>query len=747
MKGFIIAITLLLVGFAAIAAQEDLPLRLGVLGNRPKPQAMTQWQPLADYLKSTLKRPVELKVYNHAELDAAASQRTVDVVITSAGHFIILQQVTGLSVPVATLISREGAQELGEFGGIMFTRSDRTDIASLADLSGKRIAAISLESFGGYQMQAFEMVEAGLPLPKGDQLLLTGLPQDNVFNAVIAGRVDVGFARAGILETLVKEGKVDPGRVKVINLRNYPAFPFAVSTRLYPEWPVAVMPYVDKELATRLTAALFQLPHNSLGGTATNISGFTIPANYDGVENLLRSLRQPPFDQIPVISLADLWHRYAWWIVTLGELLLLLAGASVGLVLLYRRSRQSHRELEALAAKEKLLLASLAEGVYGVDPQGNFIFMNPRALAMLGFAESEVIGKDARHLFNGQKEADSYPSRHENCPVILTLRDGMKREIEGMFNGKDGVRFPGSLAVSAMRDGDTIVGAVVAFQDITERKRAEQEIRDLNRELEERIRQRTADLQARSDALRDSQASLMGTVQDLNEKATALEAANKELEDFTYSASHDLRTPLRGIDGFSKILMDDYANKLEAEGREYLVSIRANSQRMGQLIDDMLTLPRVGRIEIRKAEVDLSALANAVVGELRNSAPERLAKFIISPGLVAHADVRLMQIALENLLDNAWKFTVNQPDALIEFGQSSQNGELAYFVRDNGIGFDMAYAQKLFGVFQKLHCPTEFPGSGIGLAIVQRIIHRHGGSIWAESATSQGATFYFTLPN
>jgi signal transduction histidine kinase/ligand-binding sensor domain-containing protein len=232
----------------------------------------------------------------------------------------------------------------------------------------------------------------------------------------------------------------------------------------------------------------------------------------------------------------------------------------------------------------------------------------------------------------------------------------------------------------------------------------------------------------------------------LSERTAELQAANKELEAFSYSISHDLRAPLRAIDGFSRILLEDYRDKLDDEGKDNLQRVRTASQRMGQLIDDMLQLSRHTRSEMHCGQVDLSALARAIVDELKVSAPQRQVEFVIEPGLTAHADAGLLQAVLQNLLDNAWKFTSQQPAAKIEFGRTIHEGVPIFFVRDNGIGFNMAYADKLFGAFQRLHSATEYPGTGIGLATVQRIIQRHGGQVWAESQVGHGATFYFSLP-
>jgi PAS domain S-box-containing protein len=265
-------------------------------------------------------------------------------------------------------------------------------------------------------------------------------------------------------------------------------------------------------------------------------------------------------------------------------------------------------------------------------------------------------------------------------------------------------------------DGTPMV--LLAIEDVTDRVEAREELKRLNRDLEGRVRERTAQL----------------------------EAANRELEAFAYSVSHDLRAPLRALDGFSDELLRSYADRLDDRGQHYLRRLRTGTQRMGQLIDDMLHLSRLNRGEMNLERVDLTALAHEVADELGGREPGRRVAFTIEPGLSAVGDGSLLRAALDNLLGNAWKFTSKKPSANVSVGRAVYEGVPAFVVRDDGAGFDMAHAGKLFGAFQRLHSEREFPGNGVGLATVQRVVHRHGGHIWAEGRPGEGAAFYFTLP-
>ncbi len=260
------------------------------------------------------------------------------------------------------------------------------------------------------------------------------------------------------------------------------------------------------------------------------------------------------------------------------------------------------------------------------------------------------------------------------------------------------------------------------------------------------------ELAKKTELLRRQARLLQDSEQEARELAAAradlvrdLEHKNRELESFSYAVSHDLRAPLRRIESFARALTESQAGKLDANGIRFLDRIREASQQMLQLIDDVLHLSRLSRAELRDQELDLSAIVGMILDRFVEAEPERSVEVKIRPGVIAIGDAQLIRIALHNLLENAWKFTSKQPEARIEFGVTNIAGEPTFFVRDNGAGFDMSYVERLFGPFQRLHLTSEFPGTGIGLATVQRIIHRHGGRVWAEGTVGQGATFHFTI--
>lgn len=345
-------------------------------------------------------------------------------------------------------------------------------------------------------------------------------------------------------------------------------------------------------------------------------------------------------------------------------------------------------------------------GLFVVDQDLRYIAVEGGLPDKLGLPREAVEGRLVRDVLD---------------PVQAPASEAMFRRVLSGASAESEAEFRGHSIWTKfvpLRDSSGAVTAAMALStDITARKRAEEEIRRLNEGLEGSVRTRTRQL----------------------------EAANKELEAFSYSVSHDLRAPLRGIDGWSLALIEEYSENLDETALSYLARVRAETQRMGLLIDDLLQLSRLSRATMKRGAVDLSGLAHRVAGRLREENPARRIEFEIEDGLEVCGDDRLLEVALTNLLSNAVKFTAPRSEALIQVGAAEVDGDRAFFVRDNGVGFDMAYASSLFGAFQRLHKASEFPGTGIGLATVQRIIRRHGGRTWAEAQAGVGATFYFTV--
>jgi PAS domain S-box-containing protein len=368
--------------------------------------------------------------------------------------------------------------------------------------------------------------------------------------------------------------------------------------------------------------------------------------------------------------------------------------------------RRVEESLRTSEARYRLLVEEAPLGIVTFNDEALIEQVNPAAYALLGYQADELIGQHPLPLIDF-----SYHAIAEGA--VARLEAGETMRMEQLLIRKDGSRLLVMGSSRQMPDGRY----QFIFQDISERRKAEEAIKELNEQLDQRVRERTAELVA----------------------------ANKELESFSYSVSHDLRAPLRAINGFSNLLISDYADKLPSEALEYLDKVRENANKMASLIDDLLTFSRLSRNPLKKRRVDLRGLVVQVIEDLHTETEGRQIKWTIGELPVCHADPALLKQVYANLIGNALKYTRPRNPAVIEIGSRLLRGQMVFHVHDNGVGFDMRYAENLFGVFQRLHTEEEFEGTGIGLAIVQRIVNRHGGRIWAEAEVGEGATFYFTL--
>jgi len=470
-----LALALLVVGAPAASAEvADAPPRshrIGVLAHRPKDQVRAGWQPLAEALALALPgRRFTIEALDYQELEAAIAERRLDLVVTNPGHYVGIRTRQPLSGVLATVIERGPGRPLSAFAGSILARADREDLKGLAELDGARIAAVGIASLGGYQAQAQELVQAGQAVPAPDRLQLTGMPHDKVVDLVLSGQADAGFVRAGTMEQMVAEGRLDATRLKVLNRLEVPGFPYAVSTRLYPEWPVVALSHVDEGEGRRIAAALLEMEHGA-GGPPAAFHGFAIPADYSVVETLLRDLRLPPFEAAPVFGPSDVLRRY------LGPIVLVVLAAVVIVVLAAflatsnRRLVRARREADEAASTLALVLSTATVGVARVRDR-RLVWTSRHMEELFGYTAAELAGAGTRLLY-----PDEQAYRRTGQESLAALSDGRSYVTEQPMRHKDGSLAWTRMRGAPLRGPDGVLDGIWTLEDVTDRRAVEEELR------------------------------------------------------------------------------------------------------------------------------------------------------------------------------------------------------------------------------------------------------------------------------
>ena len=473
-RGWLTACCLLFLMAGTAFAQQQI--KIGILAYQSRPKVEAQWTPLATALNRAIPGYVfTIKAYDLEQMRAAVAARNVDFVLTNPGDFVLMQHRYGLSAPFATLISREQGKPVSAIGGVIFTLATRIDIRKLEDLRGKTMAIVSTESWDGYQIQAYELVQKGLRMPQDVQFSLTDLSPDEVVDAVLAGHADAGFVRAGVLESLVKAGKLDLARIVVLN--SWVAdFPFQISTRLYPEWPFASLTHTDRDLMRKVAAFLLSLDENAALARDLNIYGFNVSANYSPVEDMLHEMRMPPFDETPVFTPHDVWKKYFWLIV---------AGLSATgfLLLLWLRLLRVNRRLKiektlvqkqaAELKKSRDLIHSVIEStsdvIYVKDVNGRYTLFNTAGAKLMQKSVSEIIGKDITFL------APLEEAREVMADDSLVMKSGRIKTHELLVTKATGETMTLHITKGPLFDEKGAVSGLFGIaRDITEKKKSEE---------------------------------------------------------------------------------------------------------------------------------------------------------------------------------------------------------------------------------------------------------------------------------
>jgi two-component system sensor histidine kinase TtrS len=700
----------LLLLFVASPLHADTEVvRIGVLSHRGDKATLRMWSPTADYLSSQIPaHKFVIQPLRFDEVNPAVEKGKIDFVLVNPGIYVNLEVKYRVS-RIATLYNRRNDVPYKIFGGVIFTRKDHPEINTLEDLRGHTMMAVDATSLGGFQMAMREMVEKGIDPYTDLKALRFGGIHDRVVMAVLKGEVDVGTVRTDILERMASAGTIGLDDFRIINPQHVAEFPFALSTRLYPEWPFSKVAHTADALAQKVAVALLNMPHDHAAALAGNYAGWTIPLDYQPVHDLFMTLKLPPYQYLGKFTFSDAINRYWYWF--LGGLIMLLF--MVGMTLWVMRLNQVIKKAkERLELQHELILDSVADGIYGVDLRGRSTFFNRAAERITGWKAAEVIGRNQHEILH-HTHADGSPHKPEECPVYQTYRENQARYVsDDVFWRKDGSSFPVEYSSTPIwDDSGKTVGSVVVFRDTTRRKRAEEEARQHQIEL------------ARA-----------GRLSTLGEMASGI--------------AHELNQPLTAISTNAqasiRILESDSSNIDVCI--DVMERIAAQADRAGEIIRQLRRLVRKEPLE--RTEGNVNDLVNAVVVliwpdvrresvRLELDLDESLPSIPLQPIQIEQVILNLARNAIEALSEK------KGGERKLFIGTRNTAGRsIAVIVRDNGPGVKPELANILFDPF----VTTKSQGMGLGLSISYGIIEAHGGKLSLNPACDEGAEFNFYLP-
>jgi two-component system sensor histidine kinase TtrS len=702
---------LLLLGVThAGSAGASLPeVSIGVLSHRGDEATLRNWSPTADYLSRVIPEYRFIIVpLDFREIEPAVKNGNVDFLLVNPGIYVNMEVRYRIS-RIVTLNNLINGRPSNIFGGVIFTRADRREIQSLEDIRGKSLMAVDKTSLGGFQMAWKELKDIGINPYRDTSVLRFGGTHDAVVRAVQRGEVAVGTVRTGILELMSEDGSTSSGEFRILGQKKSPEHPFSHSTRLYPEWPFSKLQHTPSQLARRVAVALLQMSPLEPAAQWGEYAGWTTPLEYQPVHELLRDLHLRPYDQPARFTLSDAIEKYWYWLITALVFLVLMIIMTSWVARLNRALKKSKSMLER---QHNLILDSVADGIYGVDLQGNATFINKAVTEIAGWQTKDLIGKNQHHILHHTR-ADGSINPGSECPVYLTFQEGKPRYVEeDLFWKKDGSSFPVEYSSTPIRDeAGNIKGSVVVFRDISARKRAAE-----------------ADRQYQMELAHVARLSTMG------EMASGM--------------AHELNQPLTAIatsaDACMRLLESDDRNTDRV--LDVLETIGTQARRAGGIIQQLRQFVR--KEEPSHSLVNINRLVEEVLVLLEpeiHKAGVRVIRDLDNEIPLVHAQqIQIDQVIL-NLIRNAIEAMLEVPreKRILTLRTRSAGGNAVITsVEDSGPGLSEEVRDKLFDPF----ITSKAQGMGLGLSISMGIITAHKGNLYYDNRTSKGAIFRFTLP-